>query len=230
MSDLKNYRILFEKKQNMKYISHLDLNRCMTRCIRRSGLPAWYTEGFHPHLYLMFPLALSLGVESICEIMDFRLTEEIPESEILEKLNAVFPDGLRALRVGSPIHQAQEITHAEYLLHLIAPELPDVFAYWEKFLSQPEILIRKRTKKGFREMDLKPFVQVIEAGELSGIPSNFQNSDKILSLVIRLPAGNEQNMNINLIPESFQNYAGKPVLTEYACRTKIFCENFQEFF
>ncbi|MDE5769557.1 MAG: TIGR03936 family radical SAM-associated protein, partial [Oscillospiraceae bacterium] len=211
MSDfnyLKNYRILFEKKQNMKYISHLDLNRCMTRCIRRSGLPAWYTEGFHPHLYLMFPLALSLGVESICEIMDFRLTEEIPASEILEKLNAVFPDGLRALRVGSPIHQAQEITHAEYLLYLTAPEIPDLFACWEAFLPQPEILIQKRTKKGFREMDLKPFLDVREA-KISG-------DSQILSLAIRLPAGTEQNLNINLIPESFQNYAGKPIFTRYA--------------
>ncbi|MDE7121350.1 MAG: TIGR03936 family radical SAM-associated protein, partial [Oscillospiraceae bacterium] len=213
MSDLKNYRILFEKKQNMKYISHLDLNRCMTRCIRRSGLPVWYTEGFHPHLYLMFPLALSLGVESICEVMDFRLTEEVTASEILEKLNAVFPEGLRALRVGSPIHQAQEITHAEYLLYLTAPEIPDLFTCWEEFLSQPEILIQKRTKKGFREMDLKPFLQVTETKKLSEITSNFQNSDKILSLAIRLPAGNAQNMNINLIPESFQNYAGKPVVT-----------------
>ncbi|MDE6729826.1 MAG: TIGR03936 family radical SAM-associated protein [Oscillospiraceae bacterium] len=222
MSDLKNYRILFEKKQNMKYISHLDLNRCMTRCIRRSGLPAWYTEGFHPHLYLMFPLALSLGVESICEVMDFRLTEEVPASEILEKLNVVFPEGLYALRVGSPIHQAQEITHAEYLLYLTAPEIPDLLACWEAFLSQPEILIQKRTKKGFREMDLKPFLDVREAK----ISSNSQ----ILSLAIRLPAGTAQNLNINLIPESFQNYAGKPILTKYACRTKIFCENFQEFF
>ncbi|MDE5564454.1 MAG: DUF2344 domain-containing protein, partial [Oscillospiraceae bacterium] len=38
---MKDYRIEFEKTGVMKYISHLDLNRCMIRSIRRSGLPAW---------------------------------------------------------------------------------------------------------------------------------------------------------------------------------------------
>lgn len=220
----------------MKYISHLDLNRCMTRCIRRSGLPAWYTEGFHPHLYLMFPLALSLGVESICEMMDFRLTEEIPESEILEKLNAVFPAGLRALRVGEPVHQTQEITHAEYVLELSAlnaPDIPDLFSCWEGFIAQPEILIQKRTKKGFREMDLKPFLQILDSRiyqDSENTQDIQQDPVQILQITLRLPAGNEQNLNCNLIIDNFQNYAGKPILTKSACRTKIFCENFQEFF
>ena len=79
---MKDYRIAFEKRGRVRYISHLDLNRCMLRAVRRSGLPAWYTEGFHPHMYLMFPLALSLGTESICEVMDIRLTEEVPAEEI----------------------------------------------------------------------------------------------------------------------------------------------------
>ena len=83
---MKDYRIVFEKRGRVKYISHLDLNRCMLRAVRRSGLPAWYTEGFHPHMYLMFPLALSLGAESTCEVMDIRLTQEVPPEEILARL------------------------------------------------------------------------------------------------------------------------------------------------
>ena len=61
-------RAIFEKTGRSKYISHLDLNRCMLRTFRRSGLPIWYTEGFNPHLYYAFALALSLGFESSCEI------------------------------------------------------------------------------------------------------------------------------------------------------------------
>ena len=217
---MKDYRILFEKKQNMKYISHLDLNRCMVRSVRRSGLPAWYTEGFHPHLYLMFPLALSLGTESICEVMDLRLTEEIPATEILERLNAVFPEGLYARQVHEPVHQAQDITHAAYLLELVAPEIEDLAACWEKFSNQPEILVQKRTKKGFREMDIRPFLQVEE----------IQKQDDFLRLVIRLPAGNEGNINVSVVIDAFENYADKPIRIKSACRTKIFCRNFQEFF
>ena len=101
---MKDYRIAFEKRGRVRYISHLDLNRCMLRAVRRSGLPAWYTEGFHPHMYLMFPLALSLGTESICEVMDIRLTEEVPAEEISDRLNAALPEGLRVFRVGEPTY------------------------------------------------------------------------------------------------------------------------------
>lgn len=203
----------------MKYISHLDLNRCMIRAIRRSGLPAWYTEGFHPHLYLMFPLALSLGVESVCEIMDLRLTEERSPDEILNRLNYALPEGLHALAVRNPDMQAQEITGAEYLVCLSSPEIPDLSGIWHDFFSQPEIMIQKKTKKGMKEIEIKN--QII----IHDICIRNQN----LLLTLHLPAGNNGNLNVNIVTEAFQNYADKPVFTESVCRTKIFCRNQEEF-
>ena len=217
---MKEYRIIFEKKGNSKYISHLDLNRCMIRAVRRSGLPAWYTEGFHPHLYLMFPLALSLGVESVCEVMDLRLTEELSPEEILEKLNAALPDGLRALAVREPKMQATDITGAEYLVRLSAPEIPDLKTLWNHFLNQPEILIQKRTKKGFKEIDIKSMITIKNI--------DVQNQDLLLTLC--LPAGNEGNLNVSAVTDAFQNYADKPMLVKSVCRTKIFSGNQQDFF
>ena len=41
-------RMFFEKKEPAIYVSHLDLMRCFERCIRRAGIPLWYTEGFNP--------------------------------------------------------------------------------------------------------------------------------------------------------------------------------------
>ena len=73
--DKKNIRVFFEKKDRAIYISHLDLLRTMQRALKRSGLPVWYSEGFNPRIYLNFPLALALGVESSCEIMDFPLID-----------------------------------------------------------------------------------------------------------------------------------------------------------
>ncbi|MBR1528206.1 MAG: TIGR03936 family radical SAM-associated protein [Oscillospiraceae bacterium] len=217
---MKDYRIIFEKKGISKYISHLDLNRCMIRAIRRSGLPAWYTEGFHPHLYLMFPLALSLGTESICEVMDFRLTEELPPEEILEKLNSALPDGLHAVSVGEPHMQATDITAAEYLVKLSAPEIPDLKSVLENFLNQPEILIQKKTKKGLKEIDIKPMLTI----------KNIDMQEQNLFLTAILPAGNDGNLNINVLTDAFQNYADKPIFIKSACRTKIFSENYQDFF
>lgn len=216
---MKDYRIVFEKKNNMKYISHLDLNRCMVRAVRRSGLPAWYTEGFHPHLYLMFPLALSLGTESICEIMDLRLTEEVPEQEILKKLNSALPNGLHALCVREPDKQAQDIVSAEYNLELYAPEILDLKTCWSDFFNQPKILILKKSKKGMREIDIKFSLEVEE----------ISMQENIVNLILKLPAGTEKNINPNVLIEAFENYVGKPILINYLCRTKIFCRNNQEF-
>ncbi|MDE5736984.1 MAG: TIGR03936 family radical SAM-associated protein [Oscillospiraceae bacterium] len=216
---MKDYRIIFEKKDNMKYISHLDLNRCMIRSVRRSGLPAWYTEGFHPHLYLMFPLALSLGTESICEVMDLRLTEEVSEQEILEKLNSALPKGLHAICVREPDNQAQDITSAEYILELSSPEIADLKSCWLNFFHQPEILTQKRTKKGMREIDIKPVLKI----------EKISTQDNKLKLILKLPAGNDGNINTSVVIDAFKKYAGKPILINYLCRTKIFCKNSQEF-
>ena len=50
-----DYRLTFAKKGRARYISHLDLMRAMQRAIKRAGVPIWYTQGFNPHSYLMFP-------------------------------------------------------------------------------------------------------------------------------------------------------------------------------
>ena len=86
----------------------------MLRTFRRSRLPIWYTEGFNPHPYYSFALALSLGFESSCEILDFNLNEDIPFDEIRDKLNAVMPEGMRIVKVAEQKQKITAITEAEY--------------------------------------------------------------------------------------------------------------------
>lgn len=214
---LKEYRIVFEKTGLMKYISHLDLNRCMLRSVRRSGLPAWYTEGFHPHLYLMFPLALPLGAESLCEVMDIRLMQELPEEEILTRLNEALPEGLQALEVREPAGTAQDVGSARYEVTLKGEQLAEK---WEAFLSQEQILIQKRTKKGTKETDIRPMITAEKA---------VADGDR-LHLTLCLPAGNEGNLNTAALTQAFEKYANMPILTERVLRTKIFCRNGEDFF
>ena len=214
---MKDYRVVFEKRGRVKYISHLDLNRCMLRAIRRSGLPAWYTEGFHPHMYLMFPLALSLGAESICEVMDIRLTEELPPEEILSRLNPALPEGLRAYAVREPKHVTQDIGSAEYEVTLCGEDLA---AKWDTFLAQEQILIEKKTKKGMKEMDIRDKICMVDS----------RAEGDALRLTLRLPAGNEGNINVSVVTDAFQKYAESPILVKEVLRTKIFCVDGGVFF
>ena len=213
---MKDYRIAFEKTGVMRYISHLDLNRCMIRAIRRSGLPAWYTEGFHPHMYLMFPLALSLGAESLCEAMDIRLTEELPAEELLARLNDALPDGLHATEVREPKNVTQDIGSAAYEVELFGEGLP---AAWDAFLAQPEIPVEKKTKKGMKTVDIRPQITCDAAEEM---PCG-------LRLHLRLPAGNEGNLNVSVVTDAFNSFTETPVLVHRVCRMQIFCTNGEVF-
>lgn len=207
---MKDYRIAFEKAGLMRFISHLDLNRCMIRAIRRSGLPAWYTEGFHPHMYLMFPLALSLGAESVCEVMDIRLTEERPAEEILSRLNAALPEGLHATAVREPKNVTQDIGSASYEVLLGGEGLLSV---WEAFLAQPEIAVEKKTKKGLKTVDIRPQI-TCEAAE--------ETADG-LRLRLRLPAGNEGNLNVSVVTDALISFTDRPITVRKVCRLQIFC-------
>ena len=92
---LQTIRVFFEKKDIARYLSHLDLMRCFTRAVKRTGADVWYTEGFNPHLYLMFPAPLSLGFESEYEVVDMRMEEEQDLGLFVEKLNEALPSGIQ---------------------------------------------------------------------------------------------------------------------------------------
>lgn len=88
---MKNVRIWFEKKDSARYISHLDMTRCVSRALKLSGLPVWYTEGFNPRIYMTYAMPLSLGMQGERECMDIRLLEEVPFAAIEERLDARLP-------------------------------------------------------------------------------------------------------------------------------------------
>jgi radical SAM-linked protein len=175
-------RLLFSKRGRARYISHLDVMRMFTRAFRRSGLPLWHTQGFNPHVYMMFPLPLALGCESVCEALDIRLTQKIPLEEVTERLNAALPPGFEVLRAAAPVMEPGEIALADYALS--AKELGPKLA---AFLEQGEIIVQKKTKKGEKPVDIKPHCELISAEDP----------------VLRLAAGITLNINPSLLLSAF---------------------------
>ena len=93
-------RLLFEKRGNAVWISHLDLMRLFQRAFKRAGLPLTHTQGFNPRPSVSIALPLSVGVESTCELLDFDLDGEYPSyDQIMDRLNMALVDGVRVLRV-----------------------------------------------------------------------------------------------------------------------------------
>ena len=112
---MREVRLRFSKTGRLKYISHLDINRAMSRALKRAGIPLWYTEGFNPHPYMSFSLPLSLGVESLCENVDLRITGEITNKEIKDRLNSVLPEDLKIVDVYDDFRDNSEIVYSDYV-------------------------------------------------------------------------------------------------------------------
>ncbi len=208
-------RTVFEKTGRAKYISHLDLNRCMLRTFRRSKLPIWYTEGFNPHPYYAFALALSLGFESNCEILDFNITEDMPLNEVKDRLNAVMPEGMRIISVTEQKLKVTAIAKAEYTFTLLTDEPEMLKQQITALLEQNEILVEKKTKKGTAFVDIRPSTELMSC----------HVSEKGVDIVIRLAAGTQTNYNPTLFIEALKNSGSVPFETGCVKRTGIFCEN-----
>lgn len=214
-------RAVFEKTGRAKYISHLDLNRCMLRTFRRSKLPVWYTEGFNPHPYYSFALALSLGFESSCEIMDFNITDDnMSFDEIRDKLNAVMPNGMRIISVAEQVKKITAITKAEYSFSLVSEDITKVYDALMELLAMPEILIEKKTKKGIKTVDIMPDLEIV----------SYELKESSIDMIIRLPAGTQTNYNPNLFIDSLKNICQIPFETVKITRKAILCENNEKFF
>lgn len=89
----------FSKKGLMKYISHLDLMRLLTRAMRRANLPLKFTQGFSPHPKLSMKRALKLGVESDNEEASILLKEPIAPEEFKGRLQEQLPEGIEIKNV-----------------------------------------------------------------------------------------------------------------------------------
>lgn len=213
-------RATFKKTGRAKYISHLDLNRCMLRIFRRSKLPVWYTEGFNPHPYYSFALALSLGFESDCEIMDFNITDDnMPLSVIKDRLNEVMPEGMGIVDIAPQKNKITVIAKAEYEFDLKVDDVQGVYDAVEKLLAADEILIEKKTKKGIKTVDLKPDTEIV----------SLEKAEGAVHMAMRLPAGTKTNYNPTLFVEALRKSCEIPFEMANIRRTGILCENNEKF-
>jgi uncharacterized protein (DUF2344 family) len=91
-------RFKFFKKDELKYLSHLDVLALMERALMRTGIPLLYSGGFHPKPKLSFSNPIPLGVQSLAEYCDIELLEEISAEDFTSLLNRKLPDNLRVIK------------------------------------------------------------------------------------------------------------------------------------
>lgn len=219
--EIYEYRAFFCKTGRARYISHLDLYRTIQRSFKRAQLPVWHTQGFNPHIYLTFPLPISLGYEGVEETFDFRLCSDLPREEVIHRLNRALPEGITVTGLQAPVLKPEAIASAAYTLLLSAQDIPPeaLFERWEAFLSQPEILAQKRSKKGIKTVDLKPMIL--------GAAAEVQPEGLLLHLT--LTAGISLNLNPTLVTGAFGEFGGFEPDYHSIRRDGILCQNGERF-
>ncbi|MBQ3490924.1 MAG: DUF2344 domain-containing protein [Oscillospiraceae bacterium] len=164
-------RLLFEKTGNAVWSSHLDLMRIFQRAFKRAGLPLTHTQGFNPRPSVSIAMPLSVGVESICELLDFDLDgETVSCEEITARLNDALVPGVRVLQTYTSGRKLKELAFLHAIVTFeydngIPQNAEEAIA---KLFSAESVVVPKKGKNGIQDQDIIPLtrqIKVDRAGE-----------------------------------------------------------------
>lgn len=179
-------RVKFRKYGALRFIGHLDVMRFFQKAIRRAGVDVAYTGGFSPHQIMSFASPLGVGLESNGEYMDIEVNSLTSCEDVKKRLNDASVSGIEIVSVillpDNAGNAMASVAAASYTVRFREGREPD---FWKKlsgaetaetenltesakladekinslletFLEQERILFSKETKKGIREVDLRP--------------------------------------------------------------------------
>jgi len=155
-------RLLFEKKANAIWISHLDLMRLFQRAFKRAGLPLTHTHGFNPRPSVSIALPLSVGVESSCELLDFDLDgESVAFDEIRDRLNEKLTDGVKVLQVYETGRKLRELAlmKCKVMLEYDNGAGGRTCSTIEQLFKRDVLTVAKKTKSGMQDIDIIPMIR-----------------------------------------------------------------------
>jgi len=189
-------RIKFRKQGSMKFVGHLDMMRYFQKAMRRADVKIRYSEGFSPHQIMSFAAPLGVGITSNGEYLDIEANEDDLKS-MTDRLNQVMVEGIEVLSCrklqDSSKNAMSIVCAADYTLEFREGYQPkDLDEFFEKlldFYAQEQIVITKKTKKGQKEMDLKPLIyQLRRNGE---------------GIFMQVSTGSTDNIKPELVMEAF---------------------------
>ena len=220
---MREVRLRFSKTGRLKYISHLDINRAMSRALKRAQIPLWYTEGFNPHPYMSFSLPLSLGVESLCESVDLRIIGDITNDEIKNRLNNVLPQDIKIVDVYDDFRDNSEIVYSDYVYKFEFKDNEAAFEKIKNVLSSDEIIALKKGKQGrkrvMKETNIKSFIDKY----------SISIRNDVIVLNIRVFAGHEKNLNPSLLFDTIIRLIDMDFEWKSIARISLLDKDYKEF-
>ena len=208
------YLTKFTKEENIKFISHLDVLKTIQKNIRRAGLPVEFSQGFNPHMNTSIAQPLSVGVYSSGEYMDMILTTETDEQEIVDKLNATAPSGIKYISaLAIPYTQGEKkvpqamalIDAARYTIKIKYSDVSNLEEEMTNLIENETWNTIKKSKKGEREVNLRTFVKEF----------SFWIKDEFLVLNVLISTGSREHLSADLLVSYIQEKTSSAVLDTF---------------
>ena len=198
-------RIKFTKTGPMQYVGHLDLLRYFQKAFRRAGVDIAYSSGYRPHQIVSFASPLGIGLTSEGEYMDAQFVTVDDSQTMIDRLNAVMAEGIRITQFlvldEKERNAMASVAGADYRVTVRQGyyESVDFSDFCGEFLRQDAIFVTKKTKKGEKDEDIRPYIY-----EMRGTAEG---------LYLLLCAGSSHNLKPETVMKSFCAFLHMPYET-----------------
>ena len=155
------YRVKLTKTGILRYFSHLDWQNTFFKSITRSDLKVAFSYGYNPTMKISMGVALPLFCESLTELVDIELWQDVSPEFVKDELQKVLPKESQIVsveRINKSVPSIDQMAcWAEYKIKIadIACEsgkslydFENLVYNTEKVLASDEILVEKKNKKG----------------------------------------------------------------------------------
>lgn len=211
-------RVQFNRGEEVKFVSHLDLMMVFERALRRSGLPIAYSQGFNPHPGLIFGLPLSVGVIGEAEYADMEFVGNLTPEELIERLNPQLPLGIQLLTAKEREEKANImslISAARYEIGIRGLETSsseELEGLLKQTMAQELLIIPKKTKGGIKDVDIKPMIYNISAAKKGETP--------VISMLVS--AGSKANLKPEQVIDAISRITGIKLECIWIKREKLY--------
>lgn len=160
------YRINYEVKGALAFLSHLEVMRLWQRAMLRCHLPIAWTQGFNPRPKLSLGPARNVGIEGLSEYLDAEFQGIVKSDELVEKLNGILPEGVAVLKVreipqGTKMLEAV-INEALYKITFLKGIPADGEAKVAALMASESCPYIRKSPKGEKEIDLRSYLLNME--------------------------------------------------------------------
>lgn len=153
-------RIRYSKSGPARFLTHLDVVRVFDFSARLAKIPLVYSQGLRPNPRISYALPLSPGIASTAEYLDMEV-EIGRETDIQGSFNRFLPGGIQVLQYQGIFAKAPAlaavINRSTYEALFTDSTLPEEWV--AEWLARAEVPIRRETKEGMREVDIRPYVR-----------------------------------------------------------------------